>query len=78
LHVAIRQHRLFSSQQQAHGAATVQSVCWGLSANLAAALLLLLHAGATKVDRANYTQPHGFMPFGFNNVVKAASSVFFA
>jgi hypothetical protein len=41
-------------------------------------LLLPLHAGATKVNPANYTQPHGFMPFGFNNVVKAASSVFFA
>jgi hypothetical protein len=41
-------------------------------------LLLPLYAGAPKVNRANYTEPNGFIPFGFQNVIKAASSVFFA
>lgn len=35
-------------------------------------------AGAPKVNPANYTQPNGFLPFGMNGVVTAASSVFFA
>jgi hypothetical protein len=35
-------------------------------------------AGAPKVNVLNYTQPNGFLPFGFGGVVKAASSVFFA
>ncbi|WIA40660.1 hypothetical protein OEZ86_004366 [Tetradesmus obliquus] len=42
------------------------------------AILLCIFLGAPKVNPANYTQPNGFMPYGFNNVVKAASSVFFA
>jgi hypothetical protein len=41
-------------------------------------LLWLLLPGAPKVNPVNYTQPNGFLPFGFGGVVKAASSVFFA
>ncbi|KAF6257134.1 amino acid permease-domain-containing protein [Scenedesmus sp. NREL 46B-D3] len=42
------------------------------------AILLCIFLGAPNVNRANYTEPNGFLPFGFNNVIKAASSVFFA
>lgn len=44
----------------------------------AVAILLCIFMGAPKVDNRNFTQPDGFLPFGFGGVVKAASSVFFA
>lgn len=42
------------------------------------AILLCIFMGAPKVNNLNFTQPNGFLPFGFGGVVKAASSVFFA
>jgi hypothetical protein len=45
---------------------------------IAAAAAAAAAAGAPKVNVLNYTQPNGFLPFGFGGVVKAASSVFFA
>lgn len=42
------------------------------------AIMVTIIAGATAVDPANYTEPNGFMPYGFKGVFKSASSVFFA
>ncbi|KAI8467780.1 MAG: amino acid permease-domain-containing protein [Monoraphidium minutum] len=42
------------------------------------AILLCIFMGAPKVNRANFTEPDGFLPFGMEGVIKAASSVFFA
>lgn len=42
------------------------------------AILMCIFMGAPKVDRANYTVPNGFLPYGMGGVIKAASSVFFA